>query len=892
MKKAYDVQDGYANFVLTPHLSNNKTSKDSDVYVDLVTLTDTLPAGLTYVEGSANKEPVSVKRNEDGTTTIIWEYKNWQINHAPDVPQITYKTEIDASLENNASMENRVVIETAKDTSRVASRTSTYGIIISNLAGLQLKKTTETPVVEVNSDLKFNLDINNSSDKDLTNVRILDVLPYNSDENITSYHGSYKVKNVEVDNDVDIYYTTVNVNELETKAGITKDVNGRLNPSNVDLANNANWTKGTNGKVAENTTAIIMVKNSLAAHTKVKLNYTLIPNGNEPGDIYGSRASVIAEGFGAVVRSNMAVDKVIRRKLSGMVFEDSNQNGVKDANEKNLSGIEVRLLDETGKEVKDVNGKVVGVTTIDGNGNYEFTNLKVGKYILEFKIDGRGYIATEKLVGEDERINSNINKIVENKAKTDIIEGLNTNELKEEVKVENINAGIYRKAEKEVKIVGEDTRTEVREGEELEYIIKYTNRTEEKEKMVITDKVPEGTIYVGEVTVNINDVDVIDNMVITEPTEENNEIRIETKEEYFLNPGEEIKVTFKVKVKTIEEGLKIDKITNRANIEHNGKVVPTPDVETPVENIPSKSVDIGNLTGVKEGEILTYSIRYTNITENEESVIIRDEAPEGTKYIGNVEVLIEDEDRIKDVNIDEKNEGIVVSTKEGVTLKNGETIEVRYQVQVKTKEEGLQIDEITNIAEVEHNGEKVTTNEVENPVNNPKKEVDIGDKNSVLEGKELEYKITYKNYSKIGEKIVIRDIVPEGTEYVGEETAKIDGEDVLSSGKVLVEEKDGKIEFKTVEGVVLESEEAIEVTFKVRVKKYNEGLSVDEIINSGEVEHNGKVEKTNEVRNPVEKEIVDTSDINVWIYVVTLLIAVVGIVLVSIFVMKNKNVKK
>ncbi|MDO4283647.1 MAG: SdrD B-like domain-containing protein, partial [Clostridia bacterium] len=379
MKKAYDVQDGYINFVITPHLSDNKEAKDSDSIVDVVTLTDILPAGLSYVEGSANKEPKSIERNEDGTTTIVWEYQNWQINHAPDVAQITYKAEIDASLENNASIESSVIIETAKDTSRIASRTSTYGIIISNLAGLQIKKTTETPVVEVNSDLKFNLNMNNSSDNELKNVKVLDILPYNGDENTSKYHGSYTVKSVEVDNGTEIYYTTLSPEELETKGGLTKDANGRLNPASANLGNNV-WIKATNGEVAENTTGVILVRSNLLAHSSMKLDYTLSAKGNEPEDQYGSRGSIIAEGFGAVVRSNLAVDTVIKRSLSGMVFEDSNQNGIKDETEKNLMGIEIRLLDENKKEVEDVNGNVVKATTTDGNGYYEFTNLKIGKY--------------------------------------------------------------------------------------------------------------------------------------------------------------------------------------------------------------------------------------------------------------------------------------------------------------------------------------------------------------------------------------------------------------------------------------------------------------------------------------------------------------------------------
>ncbi|MDO4283685.1 MAG: hypothetical protein Q4D02_08635, partial [Clostridia bacterium] len=81
-KTTYDIQEREINFNITPNLSTNTAPKDDDVYVDKVQVVDYLPKGLTYVEGSANKEPVSVTLNEEtGITEIVWEYENWQINH-------------------------------------------------------------------------------------------------------------------------------------------------------------------------------------------------------------------------------------------------------------------------------------------------------------------------------------------------------------------------------------------------------------------------------------------------------------------------------------------------------------------------------------------------------------------------------------------------------------------------------------------------------------------------------------------------------------------------------------------------------------------------------------------------------------------------------------------
>ena len=71
------------------------------------------------------------------------------------------------------------------------------------------------------------------------------------------------------------------------------------------------------------------------------------------------------------------------------------------------------------------------------------------------------------------------------------------------------------------------------------------------------------------------------------------------KEGVVLNPGDVIVVSFKVKVKEIEEGIEVDKITNKGKVLHGvGEVLTeeeTNEVENPVKN-PVKSVDIGNGT--------------------------------------------------------------------------------------------------------------------------------------------------------------------------------------------------------------------------------------------------------------------------------------------------------
>ena len=134
IKSAYDVQDGEMNIKVTPELSNKSTASSNDRYLDNILVSTILPNGLSYKNGSANKEPKNVVVNADGSTTLEWEYDNWQVNHnAPEYPNITFTADISASLENNASLKIKSTIFTEEDLrDEEHFRTSEYGVVISN----------------------------------------------------------------------------------------------------------------------------------------------------------------------------------------------------------------------------------------------------------------------------------------------------------------------------------------------------------------------------------------------------------------------------------------------------------------------------------------------------------------------------------------------------------------------------------------------------------------------------------------------------------------------------------------------------------------------------------------------------------------------------------------
>jgi protocatechuate 3,4-dioxygenase beta subunit len=84
--------------------------------------------------------------------------------------------------------------------------------------------------------------------------------------------------------------------------------------------------------------------------------------------------------------------------LAGVVFMDNNDNSVEDAGDMRIANVAVELLDE--------NGAVVGNTTTNGNGEYEFTNLDAGDYTVRFPTDVNGKVLVDSNAGGDDTIDS------------------------------------------------------------------------------------------------------------------------------------------------------------------------------------------------------------------------------------------------------------------------------------------------------------------------------------------------------------------------------------------------------------------------------------------------------------------------------------------------------
>ena len=91
--------------------------------------------------------------------------------------------------------------------------------------------------------------------------------------------------------------------------------------------------------------------------------------------------------------------------VSGVVWNDENKNGARDANEELIQGINVYAINTK------TNGIVVNSTT-NTNGQYSLSNIEKGQYLIVFEYDTKKYVITEyKKEGVNEDRNSDAVKV-------------------------------------------------------------------------------------------------------------------------------------------------------------------------------------------------------------------------------------------------------------------------------------------------------------------------------------------------------------------------------------------------------------------------------------------------------------------------------------------------
>ena len=379
--------------------ADTSTTTDGGQYTTDYIITDTLPKGLTYVDGSmtvggqysqhtpdkgtvTGGTPVTptIVVNKDGTTTMTIRVNGARADSGTQTV-IHYSTTIgdasdpDHDVRNNDSFTNHATIQSKRNMApplapkaQIADAT----IRVSRTRASALATRADPLLNDINRPLGYTNMLGNFSKDEKTDPYAVDIMPYRG-LNQSNYHGDYALTGLTVKagagasmNGVRVYFTT---DQKWRNVDATKITREQVQQ----------WTEATvnaiTGKVTipdgySKPVAWAFTSPSLPANARYDFILSIKPTGNSASDMYVNRW---ADGDNKVD----AVTQVVERKVNGVAWFDTNHDGIRQDSDRLLADVNVTLVDANGRTVTSVDGKPCTATT-DRNGHYEIGSIPAG----------------------------------------------------------------------------------------------------------------------------------------------------------------------------------------------------------------------------------------------------------------------------------------------------------------------------------------------------------------------------------------------------------------------------------------------------------------------------------------------------------------------------------
>lgn len=379
--------------------ADTSTTTDGGQYTTDYIITDTLPKGLTYVDGSmtvggqytqhtpdkgtvTGGTPVTptIVVNKDGATTMTIRVNGARADSGTQTV-IHYSTTIgdasdpDHDVRNNDSFTNHATIQSKRNMApplapkaQIADAT----IRVSRTRASALATRADPLLNDINRPLGYRNMLGNFSKDEKTDPYAVDIMPYRG-LNQSNYHGDYALAGLTVKagagasmNGVKVYFTTDQKWRNVDATKITREQVQQWTEATV----NATTGKVTIPDGYSKPVAWAFTSPSLPANARYDFSLSIKPTGNSASDMYVNRW---ADGDNKVD----AVTQVVERKVNGVAWFDTNHDGIRQDSDRLLADVNVTLVDGNGRTVTSVDGKPCTATT-DRNGHYEIGSIPAG----------------------------------------------------------------------------------------------------------------------------------------------------------------------------------------------------------------------------------------------------------------------------------------------------------------------------------------------------------------------------------------------------------------------------------------------------------------------------------------------------------------------------------
>ena len=385
-KTVYDLdkEQRTVDWKLTATADTSPTTDGGQYTTDYI-ITDTLPKGLTYVDGSmtvggqytqhtpdkgtvTGGTPVTptIVVNKDGTTTMTIRVNGARADSGTQTV-IHYSTTIgdasdpDHDVRNNDSFTNHASIQSKRNMApplAPKAQIADMTVRVSRTRATALATRADPLLNDINRPLGFRNMLGNFSKDEKTDPYAVDVMPYTG-LNQSNYHGDYVMAGLTVKagagasmNGVTVYFTTDQKWRNVDATKITREQVQQWTEATV----NATTGKVTIPDGYSKPVAWAFTSPSLPANARYDFSLSIKPTGNKAADSYVNRW---ADGDNTVD----AVTQVVERKVNGVAWFDTNHDGIRQDSDRLLADVNVTLVDANGRTVTSVDGKPCTATT-------------------------------------------------------------------------------------------------------------------------------------------------------------------------------------------------------------------------------------------------------------------------------------------------------------------------------------------------------------------------------------------------------------------------------------------------------------------------------------------------------------------------------------------------
>ncbi len=380
--------DATKNDIYTLYASTSVTSPamalNSNIFgyekLNTIPIKFILPQGVNYVYNADYEvqpdDKNGIVHDSKGNTILTYTYQGIEPNSWIEAIHFDFSIDVTTQDKSNLQIITQVGDWTTVSLANDLSSSSKDKTNLSNITVLNSQKVAygqyiynadQTQVIsniDKNDKFVFKTKLHNNQESNVTNANVYTILPY-IDADTSTYNGTYDIT---FPTNMDVKCTTA----LPSK--VMEDASG------ID------WEDCSIVKASGRLTAFRVHYDNIDKFDTKESAVTISTNNNAPDDKYVFKSYLMYDGLSEQLAFKDLSVSVVSKKITGVVWEDFNDNGIMDDTEKKVENVTLNLFKE--------DGTLVDTTTPNKNGVYTFSGFSEGNYYITADFNTEKYSRT------------------------------------------------------------------------------------------------------------------------------------------------------------------------------------------------------------------------------------------------------------------------------------------------------------------------------------------------------------------------------------------------------------------------------------------------------------------------------------------------------------------